>query len=249
MHRPTRGRTRAGRLRRLDEDVGLEEAALLARADGCVVDFGVGIAPVTTLEWAASLPAHLRVVGVDVVGGPPVGRVELVAGTFDLPPAARPALLVRAANVLRGYPPAAADPARARLGAALVPGGALVEGTTDPDGGVAVFGWWRRHGAGLRAEGMLFSTDFSSGFAPLLFRDRLPRDQRAVTDPALRGLFDDWVRAYEDVRRTVSDAPGRFAAAAARLAATRSDVPHRPERWAAGRLWWRPPARELPLGA
>ncbi len=255
MHRPTCARTRAGRLARLDEDLRLEEAALLARRDGCVVDLGYGAVPVTTRELAASLPGHLRVVGVeaDPRNLPPDrqdGPVSFVQGTFALPPEARPALVVRMMNVLRGYPPSEAAPARSRVAEALVDGGVLVEGSCGPHGEVLVAGWWRRRGPELVPEALLFSTTFANGFAPLVFRDRLPRDARgAVRDGTpLGAFFRDWTAAYDEVRDRVSDAPGRFLAAAAALAARRPDVPPRPDRWATGRLWWRPLPGDVTVG-
>jgi hypothetical protein len=255
MHRPTCARTRAGRLSRLDEDLCLEEAALLARTDGCVVDLGFGATPVTTRELAAALPPHLRVIGVeaDPRNVPPnadEGRVSFRVGGFELDPELRPALVVRLMNVLRGYPPGEAAPARARVGAALAEGGVLIEGSCGPHGEVAVAGWWRRRGPDLVPEALLFSTTFANGFAPLVFRDRLPRDARgAVRDGTpLHRFFREWTAAYEEVRPSVPDARGRFVAAAALLSGRRDDVPARPERWETGRLWWRPLPGDVTVG-
>ena len=247
--RSTRARTRPGRLVRLDEDLCLEEAALLSRSAGVVVDLGFGAVPATTHELAAALPPHLSVVGVEPdadalrTAGPGSGRVRFLAGGFTLPEAARPALVIRAMNVLRGYPPAEAAPAREAMGAALVEGGALLEGTSGPDGDVMVVGWWRRREGKLVPEALLFSTRFDRGFGPLVFRDRLPRDLRGAVRPGtpLFGLFADWTAAYEAVRSVDPDPRGRFLRAAEWLSRRRQDVPARPDRWAAGRLWWRTP--------
>ena len=62
------------------------------------------------------------------------------------------------------------------MGAALLPGGLLLEATTDREGAVAVAHLLRRHDAGLSREGLLFATDFHAGFAPAMFGRYLPRD-------------------------------------------------------------------------
>lgn len=250
MHRPTCARTRAGRLARLDEDLVLEAAQDLVPG-AVVVDVGFGATPVTTRELAARVPQCV-VVGVDADPRnvpPPGPGPRFVVGGFELPAFARPAAVIRLMNVLRGYPPEEADPARATLGAALVEGGLLIEGTCGPTGDVLVAGWWRRRGEVLRCEALLFSTDFTRGFAPLLFRDRLPRDLRGLPDPALRGWFADWCAAYDEVRGVVGDARARFVASAEVAAARRPDVLRTPHRWAEGRLWWRPPPREVTVRA
>jgi hypothetical protein len=252
--RTPNARTRAGRLARLDEDLSLYDAALLARPDGCVVDLGYGASTATTRELAAALPTHLRVVGVEaeprnVPQSLPGDRPHFVVGGFDLPPAARPALVVRAMNVLRGYPPEEVPPARKALGEALVEGGLLVEGSCGPRGEVLVAGFWRRSGAALSLEALLFSTTFENGFGPMVFRDRLPRDLRpaARDGTVLHGFLLDWCRAYDDVRGLHATGHARFEAAAQRLSALRDDVPSEPERWAVGRLWWRPAVGDVTL--
>ena len=86
-------------------------------------------------------------------------------------------------------------------------------------------------------EGLLFSTDFTRGFGPLQFRDRLPRDLRgAVTpDSAIGRLFADWTAAVDATAERT--ARGRFVAGAQRLAELRDDVEIWPEE---GFVVWRP---------
>jgi hypothetical protein len=233
-------RTRPGRLAHLDAVLGAEAWAAGAR----VVDLGFGATPVTTLELRAALPAHVEVVGVeadpDAVARALASErpgLRFVVGGFALPPEARPATVIRAMNVLRGYPASACAGAREALADALVEGGRLIEGTCGPAGEVSVTGWHRRRGDALVLERMLFSTAFARGFAPLVFRDRLPRDLRGYRpESALGGLFRDWAAAYAAIAPTTPDPRARFVAAAARLAGMRPDVP--PADWAAGQLWW-----------
>src|SRR5690606_16860699 len=100
-------------------------------ARAVVVDVGLGDRPDTTVELAAALP-WLRVVGVDHdpervrVARELAPGLDARAGGFDLPLGPdEPARLVRCFNVLRGYRPEQAEPARRRLAASLLDGGLL----------------------------------------------------------------------------------------------------------------------------
>ncbi|PXX09096.1 hypothetical protein C8E89_10622 [Mycolicibacterium moriokaense] len=110
-------------------------AALQAVAEPLVVDLGYGALPVTTLELAARLRAvraDVRVVGLEIHPErivPARDGVEFALGGFEL--AGRRPVLVRAFNVLRQYPADAVHDAWSVMGAALAPGGLIVDGTCD----------------------------------------------------------------------------------------------------------------------
>ncbi|MCB9762616.1 MAG: methylase [Alphaproteobacteria bacterium] len=222
LSRTTRGRSRPGRLRLVDRYLLAAEAALLgAPGDAPVVDLGLGAEPWTTValfEALAALPAPPPVLGVDVdparvAGAQAAARpgLSFVVSGFDVP---GPARLVRAMNVLRQYPPAQVAEARARMGAALVEGGLLVEGTSNKEGHIVTAALLRRRGAALVAEGLLLATDFSAGFAPAMFARWLPRDLRPAgrPSPAAQRLLDGWTAAFAG---TTGALAGRFADSAA----------------------------------
>ena len=97
-------------------------------------------------------------------------------------------------NILRQYRPEDVETAHAELGRALLPGGLVVEGSTDTRGGITVAYLLRRTPEGLAREALLFHTDFHQGFAPLLFRDWLPRDLRRRVQPEepIHDFFAAW---------------------------------------------------------
>lgn len=261
--RSTRGKTRPGRLKALDDALVYVAGETLHRVDGAwrdavFVDLGFGEVPATTLEAAARFrQGHpgLRVVGVDIEhhrvaaaqqhAQPP--QTTFRHGGFDLPLAPdEPARLVRAMNVLRQYRPEQVDEAHMSMASSLLPGGLLVEGTCDKTGAVLTAHMLRRSGdveVSLRREALIFATNFQQGFAPLLFRDRLPRDlRRAVkAGTAIGAFFDDWIAAWGQVRAEGRVAPRDvFAATAYRLALVRPGVV--PDAWLLerGALMWRP---------
>lgn len=138
----TRGTTAPNRLRRVDRWLaGTQAGRLRAAADPLVVDLGYGRTPTTTVE----LHARLRVVrpDVDVLGleiDPERVRralaharpgLSFAQGGFEVPPAHRRPLLVRAFNVLRQYAEDEVAPAWTTMRARLAPDGLLVEGTCD----------------------------------------------------------------------------------------------------------------------
>jgi hypothetical protein len=254
LDRPTRGRTRPGRLAVLDRWLLQAEAGLISREDGpfrqaVAVDVGFGAGPWTTLEWARSLRSlrpDLRVVGVDldpdrVAAALPLAdaRTDFRQGGFDLPLGPEePALLVRAMNVLRQYPASAVTEAHARLAARLLPGGALLEGSSDREGGVLVAHLLRAGPSPCR-EALVFATGFDRGFAPMLFRDWLPRDlrRRCVPGEPIRTFLDAWTRAWEEVRAAgLHEARAAFSASARLLAEWEPGVEP-----GDGIIAWRPP--------
>ena len=182
---------------------------------GAIVDVGYGESPATTIELAQAVRAvtpSLRVVGVERKRGqaafPQGGQVpnrsgksslsplplELVEGDFTSCAALGPTAVVRAMNVLRGYREEEVPAIHAALGAALVDGGLVLEGSTDTEGHVTVVHVLRRRRGQLVREALLFHTDFSRGFSPWLFRDWLPRDlrRRATPGTAIHELLTRW---------------------------------------------------------
>lgn len=254
----TRGKTAPGRLAALDAFLLWAEGPLLARQDeawqgAAFVDLGFGERPLTTLESAAAFGAvnpALQTVGVDidparVEAARPLERpgLRFAQGGFSGADAA-PARLVRAMNVLRQYAPWEVAAAHARMGAALVEGGLLVEGSTDRAGGRLCAHLLRRTPEGLRREGLLFYTAFARGFAPMQLRDYLPRDLRRAVVPGapIAAFFDDWTAAWVEARAEGAVAPpAAFARAAALLARRRAGIGEDPWLRSRGYLWWRPP--------
>jgi hypothetical protein len=218
LDRRTRGRTSHARLRALDAYLCHAEPELLRREDGpwlsaAFVDLGFGDSPATTLDSARAfreLNPRLPVLGVEL----DASRAEAAAkhsdalthfrqGGFDLPlQPGESVRLIRAMNLLRQYPAESVTAIHERLGARLLPGGLLVEGSTDTAGGVLVAHLLRRREDGLHREALLFHTDFSHGFAPVLFRDWLPRDLRRRVHPGepIHAFFAAWMAAWSEAR-------------------------------------------------
>lgn len=260
LDRKTRGRTSHGRLSALDAYLCRYERALLARDEGpwrgaAVVDLGFGEHPWTTLESARAfreINPNLRVLGVEL----DPSRVEVAAahvdpltefrqGGFELPLRPGEAVrLIRAMNLLRGYPAESIPEIHRTLGDALLEGGLLVEGSTDTPGAVLTAHLLRRGPAGIEREALLFHTDFTRGFAPLLFRDWLPRDLRRRVRPGepIHDFFAAWTAAWQGARASSRAAPPEAfrlsgLAFAERLAGVSTDA------WLLGNgyLLWRPP--------
>lgn len=221
----TRGKTAANRLRRIDVLTALYDPWLLRRDDGpwsnaWVVDLGYGASAATTLETAARLrrlnPA-LRVMGVEidrarVDAAQPYAdaQTEFRHGGFALPLASaggRPETvrLVRAMNVLRQYEEAEVKAAHASLIGQLLPGGLLIEGTSDPTGRHWVVNVLRRPVDGALSpaperEALVFGTNFADGFDPDRFKAVLPKDliHRVVPGEPIHAFFEDWRAAWRD---------------------------------------------------
>lgn len=149
---PTRGKTAANRLRRVDNFILLYEPALLTRTDGwfadaMFVDLGYGFNARTTLESAERfrrVNPNLKILGVEI----DKERVEAALpfaddktlfrlGGFNLPlQEGEHVRLIRAFNVLRQYEEKEFAPAYERLAQYVLPGGLMIEGTSTPYGQV-----------------------------------------------------------------------------------------------------------------
>ncbi|MDQ1739674.1 MAG: hypothetical protein QOE53_1326 [Pseudonocardiales bacterium] len=137
---PTRGTTNPNRLRRMDNWIASELAEPLGRAAvPLVIDLGFGQSPVTAVELLGRLRRHrpdVEVLGLEfdperVAAALPASGPGLSFGLGGFELAGRHPILVRAANVLRQYPPAAVAEAWQRMQCQLAPGGAIIEGTSD----------------------------------------------------------------------------------------------------------------------
>lgn len=266
LDRKTRGRTSSRRLRALDTYLCRRERELLARRDGAwaralFVDVGFGEHPWTTLESAQAfreVHPELEVVGVELdplraeaAAAHGDARTHFRQGGFDLPLLpGESARLVRAMNLLRsGYVPKLISEVHQRLGEALLPGGLLVEGSSDTCGAVLVAHLLRRHPEALAREALLFHTDFSRGFAPLLFRDWLPRDlrRRVVPGEPIHAFFTAWTQAWEEARAVGAASPREVFGPSLLLLARRCEGVET-DAWLLeeGYLLWRPPGGICP---
>lgn len=258
--RRTLGRTSRSRLRALDAYLHQCERPLLERQDGiwrdaAFLDVGFGEHPWTTLESAAlfrELNPQLPVIGVEADQGraSSAARHEealtrFVHGGFDwASTAGQPARLVRAMNILRQYRAEDVEAAHAELGRSLLPGGLVVEGSTDVHGGITVVHLLRRTSEGLSREALLFHTDFHQGFAPLLFRDWLPRDlrRRVQPDEPIHDFFAAWTEAWKKARELGAWEPrSAFQESARQLSAASVHVSTEPWLLERGYLRWQPP--------
>lgn len=260
--RRLRGRTRRGRSALLDAALLSRERELIARCDGpfadaLFVDVGVGEFPWTTLESAAAFRAlnpSLRCIGCELDPlrlararqwqSDGIEFAPMADAGFGLPPLRAAARLVRAMNVLRGYPEDAVPHAHAALAAPLCAGGLLLEGTSSGDGAVVCCHWIRKQPDGARREALLFATDFSLGFGPLLFRDWLPRDLRRQVRPgvAIGEFLFAWRAAFEARRAQGERSPVQlFVSSAERLAQQIPGIVLDPALLTRGCLLWQVP--------
>lgn len=216
----TRGKTAQNRLRRVDLFLARYDPALLRRSDGSYadamfVDLGYGAEPYTTLETARRLrglnPA-LRVLGVEidrerVTAAQPFADAltEFRLGGFNLPLAPTAAgppetvRAIRAFNVLRQYVESDVVPAYTALAQGVLPGGLLVEGTSDPYGRIWVANVLRRQPDPLlwQHEALVFSTNFRWGFDPTQFQAVLPKNyiHRMIPGEPIHTLLAGWKAA------------------------------------------------------
>ena len=221
---PTRGKTARNRLRRVDRFVQGYDPHLLQRRDGpferaFYVDLGFGEEPLTTLESARhlrELNPELPVLGVEI-DPERVARAKAHSGPltffrlggFNLPLGTWPdgtpetVRLVRAFNVLRQYDEAAVALAYGRLFQYILPGGLLVEGTSDPYGSLWVANVLRSTTDSDRAwqqEALVFGTNFRTGFDPAQFRAVLPKSyiHRMVPGEPIHAFFEAWQQAHRE---------------------------------------------------
>lgn len=264
LGQPTRGKTGRNRLRRVDNFLILYDPELLRRADDLYngaffVDLGYGAEPFTTLESAERLrrinPA-LPVLGVEIdparvaAAQPYAGDLtQFRLGGFNLPLRPRSdgsqetARAIRAFNVLRQYEESEVAGAWETMARSLLPGGLLIEGTSEPFGRVWVANLLRRMENGapslLCQEGLLFSTNFRLGFDPAEFQAVLPKNliHRMTPGEPIYALLEAWKRAARETMAARVWGPRQwFVASAQRLAALDYSVSLRPKLLSGGYL-------------
>lgn len=223
-----------------------------------VVDLGFGETPVTSLELLdvlCGLPgAPQQVIAVEQAphrvraaraGGASHPQLTFRQGGFVLPlVGGEDVRWVRVMNVLRSYPLEAAREAHRLLAQSLPEGACIWEGSADPHGHLLTCHLLRVDGGTCSREGLLFATDFTRGFAPLQFRDWLPRDLRRRVRPGhlLYEVFMEWTAAFEAVREAgVRPSPERFLESAHRLGSRVPGVDLDAALLGAGLLRWVPP--------
>ena len=149
---PTRGKTASNRLRRVDNFILLFEPSLLTRTDGLFadamfVDIGYGFDARTTLESAPRfrrLNPQLKILGVEIDRERVENAIPFAdektffrLGGFNLPlKEGEQVRLIRAFNVLRQYEEKDFIPAYERLAQYVLPGGLMIEGTSNPFGSI-----------------------------------------------------------------------------------------------------------------
>lgn len=233
---PTRGKTASNRLRRVDNFILLYEPSLITRTDGLFahalfVDLGYGFDARTTLESAARLRhvgPDLRILGVEIEKE----RVEAALpyadektsfrlGGFNLPlKEGEHVRLIRAFNVLRQYEKKDFVSAYERLAQYVLPGGLMIEGTSNPFGSVwcanlarkintehVTLREWRSGAtteesrASLtmtntqwRPESLVFSTNFRIGFDITDFQAVLPKNyiHHVLPVESIHDFFEAW---------------------------------------------------------
>jgi hypothetical protein len=237
---PTRGKTADNRLRRVDNFILLYEPSLLTRtqdgfADSFFVDLGYGFDARTTLESARRfrrVNPSLPILGVEidrdrVEAARPFadGKTFFRLGGFNLPlKEGERVRLIRAFNVLRQYEEKDFAPAYERLAQYVLPGGLMLEGTSNPFGSIWSANVARRTDASRgswRMEALVFSTNFRMGFEVEEFQTILPKNyiHRMVKGEAIFDFFEAWKRsAAETIAATVYGPRQWFTAAAESLA-------------------------------
>jgi hypothetical protein len=231
---PTRGKTASNRLRRVDNFLLLYEPSLLTRTDGLFaralfVDLGYGFEARTTLESAARfrrVNPDLQILGVEIEKE----RVETALpyadektffrlGGFNLPlKVGEHVRLIRAFNVLRQYEEKDFAPAYERLAQYVLPGGLMIEGTSNPFGSIWVANLARKESnvtlrerrpprqdrrvsfgdewriGDWRFESLVFSTNFRMGFDITDFQAVLPKNliHHVVPGEPIHDFFEAW---------------------------------------------------------
>lgn len=257
----TRGKTARNRLRRTDIFMLLNEGPLIRMHDSpgrrsFYVDLGFGAEPYTTLETAERLRVQnpeLPVLGVEidperVKTGLPFEdeRTFFRLGGFNLPlREGESARMIRAFNVLRQYEEAEWEAPVRQLGRQLIPGGMLLEGTSNPFGSVWTANVVRRSALppfDVYREGYLFSTNFHMGFEPDLFQPVLTKNyiHRMVPGETIFDFMERWKAACRNQSPMRSfGLRALFCAAAKELRQAGYAVDLRPQLLRRGFLYWR----------
>ena len=243
---PTRGKTASNRLRRVDNFILLYEPSLLTRTDGLFqrsmfVDLGYGFDARTTLESAERfrrVNPNLPILGVEINKervdaalpfADEITRFRL--GGFNLPlQVGETVRLIRAFNVLRQYEEKDFIPAYERLAEYVLPGGLMIEGTSNPFGSIWAANLVRKtmesdsklSGNSWKFEALVFSTSFRMGFDITDFQAVLPKNyiHHVTQGELIYDFFEAWKRSTaETVHAKVFGLKQWFIASAESLAA------------------------------
>lgn len=257
---PTRGKTASNRLRRVDNFILLYEPSLLTRTDGLFsdslfVDLGYGFDARTTLESAErfrKVNPHLRILGVEI----DKERVEAALpfadeqtffrlGGFNLPlQTGEQVRLIRAFNVLRQYEEKDFAPAYEHLAEHVLPGGLMIEGTSNPFGSIWAANLVRKMEDGWKFEALIFSTNFRTGFEVEEFQTILPKNyiHHVTTGERVYDFFESWKQTAAQTSHARTFGPRQwFAAACEKLAAHGFDVSTKNKWLSKGYLIWNNP--------
>jgi hypothetical protein len=235
---PTRGKTASNRLRRVDNFILLYEPSLLTRTDGLFadsmfVDLGYGFDARTTLESAAHfrrVNPTLKILGVEIekerveAALPYVDeRTFFRLGGFNLPlKAGEHVRLIRAFNVLRQYEEKDFASAYERLAQYVLPGGLMIEGTSNPFGSIWCANVVRSaDDRPWTMEALVFSTNFRMGFDIEEFQTILPKNliHHVLAGEPIYDFFEAWKKSAAETAATKTYGPRQwFIAAAERLA-------------------------------
>jgi hypothetical protein len=232
LGQPTRGKTAPNRLRKTDIFLAVAYTEWVRHMPGLYVDLGYGAYPITSLETRqrlGRLNPRLQVLGVEidparVAAAEPYSRPGLAfrLGGFNLPLLPGETVgVIRAFNVLRQYDEAAVDEALRALGAALTPGGLLLEGTSDPLGRLLAFNLYQKQPAGaLERTALVLAPSLQAGFLPRQLRPVLPKNFIHHAEPGGRidRFFAAWHAAWQHARSGANSQRQVFALAALRLA-------------------------------
>lgn len=144
-------------------------------------------------------------------------------GGFNLPlQQGKTVRLIRAFNVLRQYEEEDFAPAYERLAQYVLPGGLMIEGTSNPFGSVWCVNLARRLGNGVWAmDALVFSTNFRLGFDVEEFQTILPKNliHHVVRGEPIYDFFEAWkLSAAETSAVKTYGARQWFISAAERLA-------------------------------
>jgi hypothetical protein len=258
---PTRGKTASNRLRRVDNFILLYEPSLLTRTDdpfddALFVDLGYGFDARTTLESAERfrrVNPDLKILGVEI----DKERVEAALpfadektffrlGGFNLPlQSGESVKLMRAFNVLRQYEEKDFASAYEHLAEHVLPGGLMIEGTSNPFGSIWAANLARRSENGSwKMEALVFSTNFRMGFDVEEFQTILPKNyiHHVVQGERVYDFFAAWKQAAAETSHARTFGPRQwFTAACEKLASHGFDVSIKSKWLSKGYLIWNNP--------
>lgn len=269
----TRGKTAPNRLRRADHFLAAFDPALIQRSEGefaraLYVDLGYGSRPDTALESVArlrQLNPDLPLLGVEIkpervqrARSFEDARTFFRLGDFHLPLKTQPdgtqetVRLIRAFNVLRQYEEQEAWPAIFQLVEQLLPGGLLMDGTSDPYGRIWTASMIRRKESEgepeMNLDALVLGGNLNVGFEPEAFQTRLPKSfiHRVVEHDPVYLFMEDFKASTRDTRASEVWGPRAWFMAAGEALAGRGYDIARPSRWLRqGWLVWRNPDLEL----